>query len=112
LQWIFPSALGSVTTMTDRASRLLKNSHQCHPEVAPILRVRRICFAFSTRRQQILRFAQDDTLRKQFFSSLLVFTKLAQRPSRDSPAFGIGVLVGGECHGPDCFWRTERRRLP
>ena len=46
-----------------------ENSHQRHPEVAPILRVRRIGFAFGARGQQILRFAQDDALRKQSFSS-------------------------------------------
>ncbi len=38
-----------------------------------MLHDRRICFAFSARKQQILRYAQDDTLRKQFFSSLLDF---------------------------------------
>jgi hypothetical protein len=31
------------------------------------LRDRRICFAFSTRKQQILRCAQDDTREEQFF---------------------------------------------
>jgi hypothetical protein len=31
------------------------------------LRDRRICFAFSTRKQQILRCAQDDTRGEQFF---------------------------------------------
>jgi hypothetical protein len=43
------------------------------------LRGRRICFAFSTRKQQILRFAQDDTLREQFFSSLLEDHNLSLR---------------------------------
>jgi hypothetical protein len=32
---------------------------------------RRICFAGNARKQQILRYAQDDTLGEQFFSSLL-----------------------------------------
>jgi len=35
--------------------RLLKTHSSCHPEVAPVLRDRRICFIFSTRKQQILR---------------------------------------------------------
>jgi hypothetical protein len=53
------------------SSRLLKNPYSCHPEVAPVLRDRRICFIFSTRKQQILRCAEDDTFGEQFFSSLL-----------------------------------------
>jgi hypothetical protein len=53
------------------SSRLLKNLWKCHPEVAPILRDRRICFIFSVRKQQILRSAQDDNLGEEFFSSLL-----------------------------------------
>ena len=52
-------------------NRLLKNSYQCHPEVAPVLRDRRIFFAYNTRKQQILRYTQDDTLTEQFFSSPL-----------------------------------------
>jgi hypothetical protein len=38
----------------------------CHPEVAPVLRDRRICFIFSACKQQILRFAQDDTSENGF----------------------------------------------
>ncbi len=49
-----------------------KTHKKCHPEVVPVLHDRRICFAFSTRKQQILRYAQDDTRGEQFFSSLLV----------------------------------------
>jgi hypothetical protein len=46
--------------------RLLKTHSSCHPEVAPVLRDRRICFIFSTRKQQILRCAQDDTSENSF----------------------------------------------
>ena len=60
-------------------SRLLKNSWKCHPEVVPILRDRRICFIFSVRKQQILRFAQDDTLGEEFFSSLLTLASIQKR---------------------------------
>jgi len=79
--------------------RLLKNSYQCHPEIAPVLRERRIRFASNGRTQQILRSstpatakaavagdpgfhpnkptaglsgtpaAQDDTLGEQFFAA-------------------------------------------
>jgi hypothetical protein len=55
----------------DITSRLLKNSWNCHPEVAPILRDRRICFIVSVRKQQILRFAQDDTLGAVFSAACL-----------------------------------------
>jgi hypothetical protein len=38
----------------------------CHPEVASVPRDRRICFIFNTRKQQILRYAQDDTSENSF----------------------------------------------
>ena len=74
------------------------------------MRDRRICFIFSTHKQQILRCAQDDTSEKQFFSS-----RLEHKPTQShwrqnnsfTPAYEAGNrplrVVSSILDAADCF---------
>ena len=89
----------SYSALNLMVGRLLKDSWKCHPEVAPILRDRRICFIFSMRKQQILRCAQDDTPWSRVFqrparSPELAQSSCFQQSSGASVRIGLGIHAG------------------